>query len=51
VPEVSLGPFQSPINDGTRIAMGVSFNAYGDAVHAQTCSITAAFDVPNPYGY
>jgi len=50
-PEVFLGPFKSPINDGTRIAVGVSFNATGDAVHAQTYTITAAFDIPNPYGY
>ena len=50
-PEVFLGPFKSPINDGTRIAVGVSFNAAGDAVHAQTYTITAAFDIPNPYGY
>jgi hypothetical protein len=50
-PEVFLGPFKSPINDGTRIALGVSFNAVGDAVHAQTYTITAAFDIPNPYGY
>jgi hypothetical protein len=50
-PEVFLGPFKTPINDGTRIAVGVSFNAVGDAVHAQTYTITAAFDIPNPYGY
>jgi hypothetical protein len=50
-PEVFLGPFKSPISDGTRVALGVSFNALGDAVHAQTYTITAAFDIPNPYGY
>ena len=50
-PEVFLGPFASPISDGTRIAAGVSFNVVGDAVHAQTYTITAAFDVPNKYGY
>ncbi len=50
-PEVFLGPFESPISDGTRVAAGVSFNATGDAVHAQTYTITAAFDIPNPYGY
>jgi hypothetical protein len=50
-PEVFLGPFKTPINDGTRIAVGVSFNVLGDAVHAQTYTITAAFDIPNPYGY
>ncbi|MGD0674405.1 MAG: hypothetical protein ABSC94_03250 [Polyangiaceae bacterium] len=50
-PEVFLGPFKSPISDGTRIAAGVSFNAVGDSVHAQTYTLTAAFDLPNPYGY
>ncbi len=50
-PEVFLGPFVSPISDGTRIAAGVSFNVLGDAVHAQTYTITAAFDIPNKYGY
>ncbi len=50
-PEVFLGPFRSPISDGTRVAAGVSFNATGDPVHAQTYSVTAAFDIPNPYGY
>ena len=50
-PEVFLGPFESPISAGTRVALGVSFNVLGDAVHAQTYTITAAFDIPNPYGY
>jgi hypothetical protein len=50
-PEVFLGPFKSPISDGTRIAAGVSFNVVGDPVHAQTYTLTAAFDIPNPYGY
>ena len=50
-PEVFLGPFKSPISDGTRVAAGVSFNAVGDSVHARTYTITAAFDIPNPYGY
>jgi hypothetical protein len=50
-PEVFLGPFKSPISDGTRIAAGVSFNVVGDPVHAQTYTVTAAFDIPNPYGY
>jgi len=50
-PEVFLGPFKSPISDGTRVALGVSFNVLGDAVHAQTYTVTAAFDIPNPYGY
>ncbi len=50
-PEVFLGPFKSPISDGTRVAAGVSFNVIGDSVHAQTYTLTAAFDIPNPYGY
>jgi hypothetical protein len=50
-PEVFLGPFDSPISDGTRVALGASFNVLGDAVHAQTYTVTAAFDIPNPYGY
>ena len=50
-PEVFLGPFKSPIDEGTRIAAGVSFNVTGDAVHAQTYTITASFDIPNKYGY
>jgi hypothetical protein len=50
-PEVFLGPFESPVSDGTRVALGVSFNVLGDAVHAQTYTVTAAFDIPNPYGY
>jgi hypothetical protein len=50
-PEVFLGPFVSPISDGTRVAAGVSFNVVGDDVHAQTYTITAAFDIPNKYGY
>lgn len=50
-PEVFLGPFESPISDGTRIAAGVSFDVVGDPVHAQSYTITAAFDIPNPYGY
>jgi hypothetical protein len=50
-PEVFLGPFASPISDGTRVAAGVSFNVVGDPVHAQTYTVTAAFDIPNKYGY
>jgi hypothetical protein len=50
-PEVFLGPFKTPINDGTRVALGVSFNAYGDTLHEETYTITAAFDIPNQYGY
>jgi hypothetical protein len=50
-PEIFIGPFKSPIDEGTRLAAGVSFNAMGDPVHAQTYTITAAFDIPNKYGY
>jgi hypothetical protein len=50
-PEVFIGPFKSPIDNGTRIAAGVSFNVAGDPVHAQTYTITASFDIPNKYGY
>ena len=50
-PEVFLGPFKSPVSDGTRVAAGVSFNVLGDDVHAQTYTLTAAFDIPNKYGY
>jgi hypothetical protein len=50
-PEVFLGPFKSPISDGTRVAAGVSFNIVGDSVHSPTYTVTVAFDIPNPYGY
>jgi hypothetical protein len=50
-PEVFLGPFKSPISDGTRVALGVTFNVVGDSTHLQTYTLTAAFDIPNKYGY
>ncbi len=50
-PEVFLGPFKTPISKGTRVAAGVAFNLYGDPVHAQTYTVTVAFDLPNKYGY
>ncbi|HEY3808149.1 MAG TPA: hypothetical protein VGL61_36470 [Kofleriaceae bacterium] len=50
-PEVFVGPFKSPIDDGTRVALGVSYNVVGDPVHQWTYTITAAFDIPNKYGY
>ncbi len=50
-PEVFVGPFESPISDGTRVAAGVFFNLAGDREHAYTFTLTAAFDIPNPYGY
>jgi len=50
-PELFFGPFDSKISDGTRIALGVAVNLVGDSVHGQTYTITAAFDIPNAYGY
>jgi hypothetical protein len=50
-PEIFLGPFRTPVSAGTRIAAGVSFNLLGDPVHKQIYTVTAAFDLPNPYGY
>ncbi len=50
-PEIFIGPFKSPVSDGTRIAAGVFFNLTGDPVHNVTYSITAAFDIPNRFGY
>ena len=45
-PELFLGPVH-----GVRLAAGVFFNLFGDAVHATTWSLTAAFDLPNRFGY
>ena len=45
-PELFLGPVH-----GVRLAAGVFFNVFGDAVHATTWSLTAAFDLPNRFGY
>lgn len=50
-PEVFLGPFESFLSDGTRLAGGVSFNLVGDPVHDRTYTVTVAFDIPNQYGY
>lgn len=50
-PEIFLGPFETPISDGTRIAAGVSFDVVGDPVHQQTYTVTIALDIPNKYGY
>jgi hypothetical protein len=50
-PELFFGPFDSKISDGTRIALGVAFNLVGDPVHRETYTVTAAFDIPNKYGY
>lgn len=50
-PELLLGPFKTPISDGTRIAAGVFFNLVGDRVHARTYTVTVAFDIPNHFGY
>ncbi len=45
-PEIYVGPFK-----GVRAAAGVFFDVVGDDVHAQTYTLTLAFDIPNPYGY
>ncbi|HEY1811807.1 MAG TPA: hypothetical protein VGG74_05590, partial [Kofleriaceae bacterium] len=50
-PEIFVGPFKSPIDDGTRVALGVSYNVTGDPVHQWTYTLTVAFDIPNKYGY
>lgn len=50
-PEVFVGPFRSPIDEGTRLAAGVFYNITGDSVHRWTFTVTAAFDIPNKYGY
>jgi hypothetical protein len=50
-PEVFVGPFKSPIDEGTRVAAGVFYNITGDPVHRWTFTVTAAFDIPNKYGY
>lgn len=50
-PEIFIGPFASPISDGTRVAAGVFFNLAGDREHEHMFTVTVAFDIPNPYGY
>ncbi len=45
-PEVFIGPVK-----GMRFACGVFFNVYGDPIHRVTYSVTAAFDIPNRFGY
>ena len=45
-PELFVGPVH-----GVRLAGGVFFNATGDPVHDVTYSLTAAFDLPNRFGY
>jgi hypothetical protein len=50
-PEIFIGPFKSPIDEGTRICVGASYNAVGDAVHEWTYTLTLALDIPNKYGY
>ena len=45
-PELFVGPIH-----GVRVAGGVSFNVYGDPVHAVTYSLTSAIDIPNRFGY
>ena len=50
-PEIFVGPFKTPIDDGVRVAAGASYNVTGDSVHQWTFTLTAAFDIPNKYGY
>jgi hypothetical protein len=50
-PEIFIGPFKSPIDEGTRVAVGAAYNAVGDSVHRWTYTLTIAFDIPNKYGY
>src|SRR6185437_6953943 len=50
-PEIFLGPFGTPISDGTRVAGGVFFNLAGDNVHDRTYTVTVSFDIPNRFGY
>lgn len=50
-PEVFIGPFKTPLDEGTRLSAGVSFEVTGDPVHRRTYMFTAAFDIPNKYGY
>lgn len=50
-PEIFVGPFRSVISEGTRVAAGILFNLTGDPVHNRTFTLTAAFDIPNRYGY
>ena len=50
-PEIFVGPFKTPIDEGVRVAAGVFYNVTGDPVHQWTFTVTAAFDIPNKYGY
>lgn len=45
-PELFVGPWK-----GMRFCAGVFFNVAGDPIHAVTYSVTAAFDLPNRFGY
>ena len=49
--EIFVGPFSTPIDEGVRVAAGISFELAGDPVHRRTYMLTAAFDIPNKYGY
>ncbi len=50
-PELFLGPFKTPVNDGTRVALGVFFNLAGDPAEHRVYSLTFSFDIPNRFGY
>ncbi|AKU92572.1 hypothetical protein AKJ08_2959 [Vulgatibacter incomptus] len=50
-PELSAGPFHTPLSDGTWIAGGVFVNLAGDPAHRLIYTLTVAFGIPNRYGY
>lgn len=50
-PEIFVGPFKTRIDEGTRVAAGVFYNVTGNPVQRWTFTVTAAFDIPNKYGY
>lgn len=50
-PEVSVGPFSTPIGKGLTLIGGVFVNLTGSPTHRLTYTVTAIFDLPNRYGY
>lgn len=50
-PELFIGPFKSPISDGTRLAAGTFFELAGDPEHHRLYSLTVSFDIPDRFGY
>jgi len=49
-PRCSSAPFKSP-SATARAWRSVSRSTWWGRIHAQTYTLTAAFDIPNPYGY